>query len=54
MVTLALMMCVARDRRSMGRHRVGRALAAGGWLVTAIVTAACVVYLWQTFTPGSH
>jgi Mn2+/Fe2+ NRAMP family transporter len=46
------MMLVARDRRTMGEHRVGRWLVASGWLVTAVVTAACAAYLWQTFVPG--
>ncbi len=53
-VTLALMMIVARDRHTMGTHRVGRRLVAGGWLVTAVVAVACGIYLWQTFVPAGH
>ncbi len=53
-VTLAFMMLIARDRRAMGECPISRRLAAGGWLVTAVVTAACVAYIWQTFVPGGH
>jgi Mn2+/Fe2+ NRAMP family transporter len=50
-VTLALMMLAARDLQVMDRHRIGPVLTVGGWLVTAVVTAACGLYLWQTFVP---
>jgi Mn2+/Fe2+ NRAMP family transporter len=53
-VTLAFMMRAARDRRVMGDHRIGGRLAAAGWLVAAVVTAASILYLWQTFAPAGH
>jgi Mn2+/Fe2+ NRAMP family transporter len=53
-VTLAFMMRAARDRRIMGDHRIGGHLAAAGWLVTAVVTAASILYLWQTFARPGH
>ena len=53
-VTLAFMMRAARDRRVMGDHRIGGRLAAAGWLVAAVVTAASVLYLWQTVASAGH
>jgi Mn2+/Fe2+ NRAMP family transporter len=53
-VTLAFMMLAARDRRVMGDHAIGGRLAAAGWLVTAVVTAASVLYLWQTYASAGH
>jgi hypothetical protein len=38
----------------MGDHAIGGRLAAAGWLVTAVVTAASVLYLWQTLVPAGH
>ncbi len=48
--TMALMLLVARDRTIMKAHRIGPWLAGAGWAVTALVTAATVVYLFQTIT----
>jgi Mn2+/Fe2+ NRAMP family transporter len=48
------MMGSARDRRVMGDHAIGGGLAAAGWLVTAVVTAASVLYLWQTYASAAH
>jgi Mn2+/Fe2+ NRAMP family transporter len=48
-ITLVLMMLIARDRRVMGEKRIGGWLAAGGFAVTAVVTIACALFLWQTF-----
>ena len=53
-VTLAFMMLAARDRRVMGGHAINGRLAAAGWLVTAVVTAASVLYLWQTVASAGH
>ena len=47
-ITLVMMMLAARDKTVMGENRVGRGLALGGWAVTAVVTLACGIYLWQT------
>jgi Mn2+/Fe2+ NRAMP family transporter len=47
-LTMALLLMVARDRRTMHEHRVGPGLAVCGWLVFWAVTAATVVYLYQT------
>ncbi len=52
--TLALMMLAARNRRAMGDYRVGRGLVTAGWAVTAVVTVACGIYLWQTLAPSGH
>lgn len=49
-VTLGLLVLVARDNRVMGEHRIGRKLAFGGWLVTAVVTASGAIFLWQTLS----
>jgi len=48
-VTLLFLMLLARDRRMMGEHRISGRLAIAGWVVTLIVAAACVLFLWQTF-----
>lgn len=48
-VTLLFLMLLSRDRRVMGEHRISRRLAIAGWVVTLIVAAACVLFLWQTF-----
>jgi Mn2+/Fe2+ NRAMP family transporter len=53
-VTLAFLLLAARDQRVMGAHRIGGRLAAAGWLVAAVVTAASVLYLWQTFASAGH
>jgi hypothetical protein len=45
-------MLSARSLSAMGEHRIGRGLAAAGWLVTLVVTASCGIYLWQTFFPN--
>jgi Mn2+/Fe2+ NRAMP family transporter len=49
-VTLVLLLLVARDGRVMGDRRIGRRLAIAGWLVTGVVTAAGLAFLWQTLT----
>ena len=49
-LTLGLMMLVARDRKIMGRHRVGNAFAFTGWATTAVVLVASGVYLYRTIT----
>ena len=47
-VTLAILMVTARDTRVMKEHRIGRRLMWGGWLVTAVVSVAVIIFLWQT------
>jgi Mn2+/Fe2+ NRAMP family transporter len=49
-LTMALMLLVSRNRDLMHRFRIPVWLAAAGWAVTAIVTAATVTYLAQTLT----
>jgi Mn2+/Fe2+ NRAMP family transporter len=49
-LTLIFMMLIARSRTIMHTHAIGGALAAGGWVVTAIVVAASVLYLYQIAT----
>jgi Mn2+/Fe2+ NRAMP family transporter len=53
-ITLALLLLVARHRGIMGTHRIGPRLAGGGWLVTAVVVAACAVFLVQTVVSGGQ
>ncbi len=48
--TMALMLLVARDRKVMRQARIAPWLAVAGWCVTAIVTSATGVYLYQTLT----
>jgi Mn2+/Fe2+ NRAMP family transporter len=51
--TMALILLIGRDRKVMRHARIHPALAGAGWCVTAIVTAATGVYLYQTLTaPG--
>lgn len=49
-LTLIFMMLIARSRKIMKQHAIGGALAAGGWIVTAIVVAASALYLYQIAT----
>ena len=49
-ITLTAMILVARDWRAMAEHRAGGRLTRGGWLVMAVVTVACGIYLWQTLS----
>jgi Mn2+/Fe2+ NRAMP family transporter len=48
--TLALMLLVARHHAMMHQMRIAPWLAVAGWCVTAIVTAATGIYLFQTLT----
>ena len=54
LITLVLMVLIARDRRVMHGHRIGTRLTIAGFAVTAIVTFASAIYLWQTFVPAGH
>ena len=47
-ITLILMLLVAHDGEIMSEHRVRGPLLMCGWIVATIVTAACLVFLWQT------
>jgi len=49
--TLALLLRLASDPAAMQGKRIGRVLAAAGWLVVAVVTAVAAAFLWQTL-PG--
>jgi Mn2+/Fe2+ NRAMP family transporter len=49
-LTMALMLLVARKHSVMHQMRINPWLTAAGWCVTAIVTGATVVYLYQTVT----
>ena len=46
--TMALMLLVGRNPKTMGKHRIRPWLAVSGWCVTGIVTLASGVYLVQT------
>jgi Mn2+/Fe2+ NRAMP family transporter len=54
LITLTLMMQIARDPQVMGNYRIGRRLTLGGFAVAAVATAACLLYLWQTLVPGGQ
>ena len=47
-LTLVLMLLIGRDRKIMGTRTISLPLAAGGWAVTAIVSGATLIYLWQS------
>jgi Mn2+/Fe2+ NRAMP family transporter len=49
-LTMALMLLVGRHHAVMHHMRISPWLAAAGWCVTAIVSAATAVYLYQTVT----
>ena len=49
-LTMALMLLVGRNRHIMHHARISHWLALAGWAVTAVVTAATVIYLYQTLT----
>jgi Mn2+/Fe2+ NRAMP family transporter len=51
-LTMALMLLVARNHRIMHQARIAPWLAAAGWCVTLIVSAATAIYLAQTLTGG--
>jgi len=42
---LVLLVRIARDREVMGAARISRGLAAGGWMVAAVVAAAGVLFI---------
>lgn len=51
-LTMVLMLLVGRHHHAMRHAPVSRWLAFAGWIVTAIVTAATLAYLYQTITGG--
>lgn len=44
-LTLVFLVRIATDGRSMGRHRIGPAFAASGWIVTGVVSVAAAGFL---------
>jgi Mn2+/Fe2+ NRAMP family transporter len=48
-ISLIVMLLVARSRSIMGRHPIGRPLAAAGWGVAGIVIAATGAYFASLF-----
>lgn len=52
-LTLLLAVRLARDPAVMGPHRIGRPLAAAGWLATGLSAAACVAFLASSVFPGT-
>jgi Mn2+/Fe2+ NRAMP family transporter len=48
--TMILLLLVARNTTIMREHRIASWLAGAGWCVTAIVSGATVIYLYQTLT----
>jgi Mn2+/Fe2+ NRAMP family transporter len=51
-LTMALMLLVARNPHVMHQRRVAPWLVGAGWCVTAIVTLATGIYLYQSVTGG--
>jgi len=51
-LTMVLMLLLARDRRTVGSRPVPIWLTAAGWISTAIVTLATVIYLYQSIRGG--
>jgi Mn2+/Fe2+ NRAMP family transporter len=49
-ITLVFLLAIARDRSVMGKHRIARWLAVGGWLTALVIIAACAIFLFQTVT----
>ncbi|HZZ64068.1 MAG TPA: divalent metal cation transporter, partial [Candidatus Baltobacteraceae bacterium] len=52
-ITLFFMCLAARNVDPSGKWRLSPWLAAAGWAVTVIVSAAALIYLYQTFTGKS-
>ena len=46
-ITLVLMNCLAASPKTMGAYRIGIPLAVAGWTVTALVTLACLAFLFS-------
>ena len=49
-LTMALLLLVGRNRKIMRHARIPLWLAGGGWCVTAVVSTATGIYLFQTLT----
>jgi Mn2+/Fe2+ NRAMP family transporter len=49
-LTLWLLVAIARNRAIMGESRIGAGLATGGYVVAAIVTLSCAIFLLQFFS----
>ena len=47
-ITLAYMLLVTRNRKTMGGRPIGLPLECGGWAVTGVVTVASVAFIVQT------
>ena len=48
-ITLTMMLLIAGDRGAMKRKPLNPILLGSGWAVTAVVTAAAAIFLFQTF-----
>ncbi|MBV8601993.1 MAG: divalent metal cation transporter, partial [Candidatus Eremiobacteraeota bacterium] len=51
-LTMALMILLGRDRKLMGKTPVPIWLSVAGWIATAIVTGATLIYLYQSLAGG--
>ncbi len=51
--TMALMLLIGRNHAVMHQRRISVRLAAAGWGVTLIISAASLIYLYQTITGKS-
>ncbi|WP_169513952.1 NRAMP family divalent metal transporter [Agromyces subbeticus] len=49
---LIMLMIIARNRRIMGRYRVGRLAGTFGWITAGVMSVASVIGIVQTFTGG--
>jgi hypothetical protein len=50
-VTIQLPRPAKSVRKAMRGLPIGKRLEVGSWIVTAIVTLACILFLWQALTP---
>jgi Mn2+/Fe2+ NRAMP family transporter len=49
-ITLTMMMLIAGDHRVMRRKTLNPILLVSGWVVTAVVTTAAAIFLFQIFS----
>lgn len=48
-ISLSFLLLIARDKRVMHDHPIGNILMPAGWLITGLITAVSIYFLWQQF-----
>lgn len=48
-ISLVFLLLIARNRKMMHGHPIGYVLMPAGWLITGIITAVSLYFLWQQF-----